>query len=67
MAFLLSYFLEQDFFLTLMQPEDVAQLEEERVTVDAATVCGSGQEDLEPLIVNMETTLNSQVPMPLSF
>lgn len=50
-----------------MQPEDVAQLEEERVAVDAATVCGSGQEDLEPLIVNMKTTLNSQVPMPLSF
>lgn len=50
-----------------MQPEDVAQLEEERLAVDAATVWGSGQEDLEPLIVNMETTLNSQVPMPLSF
>lgn len=50
-----------------MHPEDVAQLEEERVALDAATVWGSGQENLEPLIVKMETALTAQVPMALSF
>lgn len=66
-AFLLITFWNKIFFLTFMQPEAVAQLEEERVALDAATVWGSEQEDLEPLIVNMETALTSQVPVPLSF
>lgn len=42
--FSLVTFWNKIFFLTLMQPEDVAQLEEERLAVDAATVWGSGQE-----------------------